>query len=303
VRALPQNNFEVHMVKADRHADFLADNAKAPVATSGDFVFCQPGASALWAYNSFFGAQLLDCLSVSKAATQLKKLQRNWIHYPLAHARRGELIAGELPKVTAKALEFPSPPPEGKLGAFSLLRNDLMLVAPQTSSPFAGGMPRFARELEGTPSQAYLKLWEGLTRAGRWPSREQLVLDLGSSPGSWSLALSQLAGRVLSFDKAPLEGAAARAGNVEFVKKDAFKLEDAVFKNADWLFSDIICAPEKLFEIVERALRLNPGLKVFCTLKFVGDYSPVAVQLFRSIEGGRLLHLFYNKHELSFLKV
>jgi 23S rRNA (cytidine2498-2'-O)-methyltransferase len=37
-----------------------------------------------------------------------------------------------------------------------------------------------------------------------------------------------------------------------------------------------------------------------CTIKFQGDTDHAAAEAFAGIPGGRVFHLFHNKHELTF---
>ncbi len=41
--------------------------------------------------------------------------------------------------------------------------------------------------------------------------------------------------------------------------------------------------------------------RIVCTVKFQGETDFAACDAFAAIPGGQLLHLFHNKHELTFL--
>jgi 23S rRNA (cytidine2498-2'-O)-methyltransferase len=81
---------------------------------------------------------------------------------------------------------------------------------------------------------------------------------------------------------------------VAYRKGDAFALTP---ESADWLCSDVISAPERILELV-RAWRGSARAFV-CTLKFQGEADPAIVHELRAF--GRVLHLWHNKHELTFL--
>ena len=76
----------------------------------------------------------------------------------------------------------PAPAPAAPLGSWTLLAPDRLLASPTKTSPFVNGEVRFLEDREGPPSRAYLKLWEALTRVGRWP------LPGGSPSGARSRA-------------------------------------------------------------------------------------------------------------------
>ena len=48
-------------------------------------------------------------------------------------------------------------------------------------------------------------------------------------------------------------------------------------------------------------VRLWPVSRIVCTLKFQGETDHATTRAFVAIPGARLLHLFHNKHELTFL--
>lgn len=79
------------------------------------------------------------------------------------------------------------------------------------------------------------------------------------------------------------------------------------FEKVDWFFSDVICYPRKLLELVQKWLRDGTCSKYVCTIKFQGqeisDADRQVLESFARIPGSRLLHLFHNKHELTWIKV
>jgi len=68
----------------------------------------------------------------------------------------------------------------------------------------------------------------------------------------------------------------------------------------DWLFSDVIAYPAPLLEMVQRWIGADAPGRIVCTLKFQGETDHAAAAAFAAIPGGRLAHLFHNKHELTF---
>ena len=71
----------------------------------------------------------------------------------------------------------------------------------------------------------------------------------------------------------------------------------------DWLFSDMICYPDRLLETVQEWLAAGACRNVVCTLKFQAQTDHETARAFAAIPGGRLLHLSCNKHELTFVKL
>ncbi len=257
----------------------------------------QPPVEALWALDIWTAPREVAVASVRSAADALRAMQRNWSSYPVAYHRRMTLIEDRLPPVRARPLVFPEPAPDSHLGAWTLLAPDRMLASATKSSPFVGGECRFEEDRVGPPSRAYLKLWEACTRFGAWPLPGQSCLDLGASPGGWTWALARLGAQVTAVDKADLDPRVQTMENVEMMRESAFALDPTP---VDWLFSDIVAYPDRLYSLVRRWIAANCVRRIVCTVKFQGDTDFAAIDAFRAIPGGRLLHLFHNKHELTF---
>jgi 23S rRNA (cytidine2498-2'-O)-methyltransferase len=285
-------------------ANELAAAGARLLSTHGRLLIAESAApvAAAWAQNVWLDVRRLAVTSIGDAARQLKALQRSWWPYAASLHRRTELIQAQLPHVSAKPLDFPAPQPTTPLGSWTLLDENVVLASPSCTSPFPNGEPRFIeyKHGEGPPSRAYLKLFEALTRLGVAPRPGERCLELGASPGGWTWVLARLGASVIAYDRAPLDPAVAAMPGVTSRIGDAFAAKPAVVERIDWLFSDVICYPERLLEHVR--LWLDSGLcrNFVCTLKFQGDGHYDAIAGFGAIPGGRLLHLFHNKHELTF---
>jgi 23S rRNA (cytidine2498-2'-O)-methyltransferase len=254
-----------------------------------------------WVANVWFDPQLLPIESINDAARQLRALQRNWALYAHAHYRRAALIAERLPRVSAKPLNFPAPLPAAPLGSWTLLDERTVLAATHCSSAFPNGEIHFVEDKAAPPSRAYLKLWEALTLLGRWPRAGERCLDLGSSPGGWTWALARLGAQVISVDKAPLDPRVAEMPGVEVRRGSAFSLDPEAIGPIDWLFSDVVCYPERLLRLIDRWRKSHECLRFICTLKFQGATDHEVAARFAAIPGARLLHLHHNKHELTWI--
>ena len=90
--------------------------------------------------------------------------------------------------------------------------------------------------------------------------------------------------------------------NVEYRKKDVFAINPSDFDKVDWLFSDVICYPEKLFEWLSTWVDSKKCRNFICTIKIQGmpDYS--FARKFLEIKGSQVVHLYHNKHELTFIR-
>lgn len=262
------------------------------------FLTEKPARKSVWAENVWLEPRFIEIDSIGDAAKKLKEMQRNWANYAFDFHRRSRLIAEKLPHVSAKPLKFPCALPPAPLGSWTLVANDLMLASAKCASPVPNGAYIFEENKTEAPSRAYLKLWEALTRLQRFPQAGETCFDLGSSPGGWTWALQGLGARVVSVDKAPLAPHVAALPGVEYVGQSAFALAP---READWLFSDIICYPDRLLRFVENWL---PYVKNFvCTIKFQGETDHAAVRRFLEISGSEAFHLYNNKHEITWAKL
>jgi 23S rRNA (cytidine2498-2'-O)-methyltransferase len=262
-----------------------------------------PVRPAAWAQNIWPNVERIPIASIKEGARALKARQRNWGLWPLAHFRRAQLIQDLLPHVGIKPITFPTPVPTAPFGSWTLLEPDLILASAQGSSPFRHGEARFVENREAPPNRAYLKLWEALTVARRYPGPGDRCLDLGASPGGWTWVLQQLGAEVLSIDKAPLDPAIAALPRVTQLQQSAFALKPEAVGPIDFLCSDVICYPARLLRLVETWLASGLVRNFICTIKFQAETDHETARAFAAIPGSRVQHLFHNKHELTWIKL
>jgi len=256
-----------------------------------------------WSSVTWLDVKELSFTSINDGAKKLRPLARVWEYLPLEHRGRANLIFEQLRALKRDAVSFPSrlELSEGA-GAFTLLDQDDTIYWCRTfDRPHPLGKLDFVEDRLGPPSRAYLKLWEAFCLLGEWPGQDDQTLDLGSSPGGWTWVLASLGARVVSVDRAPLEPRIAAMPLVQFRTGDAFQVKPQKIDAIDWLCSDVICAPEKLLDLVRLWLDSGKVSRFVCTLKFQGEADPVVVEEFAKL--GRVVHLHHNKHELTFLKV
>jgi 23S rRNA (cytidine2498-2'-O)-methyltransferase len=254
---------------------------------------------AAWAANTWWEAERIAVTSIGHAAKELRRRQRNWTVYAPEHHRRAQLIAQKLPHVAARPLELGEVAPDAPLGSWTLLERDLVLAAPDCSSPFPNGVPRFVEDRAGPPSRAYLKLWETFARLRRQPGPGERCLDLGAAPGGWTWLLARTGAEVVAVDRAPLAPGVDRLANVTWQQHSAFGLDPADVGRVDWWCSDVIAYPERLLELVTRWLDSGRVRNLVCTVKFQGGTDHDAAARFAALPGAQLFHLAHNRHELT----
>ncbi len=260
-----------------------------------------PAHNCAWAQNVWHDVQLIPVASIGEGAKALKAIQRNWWPYAPGLHRRTALLVEKLPKVSAKPLTFGQRAPTAPLGSFTWLDEATLLAAPHCSSPFPNGECHLIEDRVGPPSRAYLKLWDAFTVLGRAPGPGETCLDLGACPGGWTWVLANLGANVTAVDKAPLDPKVVAMPGVSIRQESAFGLDPASVGPVDWLFSDIICYPERLLRLVRNWLDKGQVKNFVCTIKFQGDTDHATAAAFAAIPGSRVVHLFHNKHELTWV--
>lgn len=286
--------------------DPLLKELDGAVAVHDQLVFSsQPARQAHWAQNIWENPVVLKIDSINDAAKQLKSLQRNWYLYSHTLHRRAKLILDKLPPVNFKPLIFPSSLPKVPPGTFTLLDENTLLASTKCSNPFPNGEAHFVEDKNGPPNRAYLKLYEALTLIGRTPRPGEFCIDAGGSPGGWAWVIQKCGAEVLSVDRSPLSPLIAGLKGISFQKRDAFTLLPEEFqregRSVDWLFSDVICYPEKLYGWVIKWVESELCKNFICTIKFKGELNLAIADKFAAIPGSRVLHLFHNKNELTWI--
>lgn len=254
-----------------------------------------------WAQNVWCLPFKKNIASISDAVNTLKNLQRNWALYPYANHRRAALIDQKLPFISQKPLSFPAVLPKASMGSWALIEKNVLLASAKCHSLFPNGNIRFNESKTGPPGRAYLKLYEIFTLIQKMPKKNDVCLELGASPGSWTWVLSSLGAEVFCVDKALLALNIASLKNVHFKKGDAFSLKPCDFTKISWFFSDLICYPQKLYEFILKWLDFCDNF--VCTLKFQGVADKNIIKTFASIPNSRIFHLSCNKNELTWVKI
>ncbi len=257
-----------------------------------------PPVRAAWALDTWTAPREIAVPSVKVAVDALRAMQRNWSSCPAALHRRMALIETRLPPLRSRELTFPTAAPTAHLGGWTLLAQDRLLASPSKTSPFPNGICRFVEDHAGPPSRAYLKLWEACTLLRRWPAPGETCVDLGAAPGGWTWALARLGARVTAVDKAALDPDVAAMPGVSVRRESAFGLAP---EPVDWLCCDLVAYPARLLALLRRWLDAGAARHIVCTIKFQGETDHATAEALAAIGGARVLHLWHNKHELTFI--
>lgn len=259
-----------------------------------------------WARTSFLKPFILHFDSIGEAASALKEIQRNWAPYQYQNFRRAALIQDKLPYINLKVRKFPVEIPKSPIGVYTLIDDKTILASALTSSYIPAGRIEFVEDHINPPSRAYLKIQESLTMArllfdAELPGSESRCFEAGACPGGWTWVLVNLGSQVYAVDRAEL--APSLMGNplVTFQAHDAFTLKPEDIGKCDWVFSDVICYPERLLEWVKVWLDSGLTKNMICTIKMQGEIDYEVVKQFAAIPNSRVVHLNYNKHELTWI--
>jgi 23S rRNA (cytidine2498-2'-O)-methyltransferase len=255
----------------------------------------------VFAQDTWKFVEILTFTSISDAANLLKSKAARYAHYSLNNHRRGELIAEKIPSAKIKKYNFLDKIPDSKIGAFALISENEMIISPETTSPLPFGEIHFNEDKLTPPSRAYLKLWELFTLYKFMPEKEMKVVDMGSCPGGWTWVLQNIGCHVISVDKAPLDEKISILPNIEFKQISAFGIRPAHLGKIDWFFSDIICYPSKLYELVSRFRESGLVSNFACTIKFQSETDFETMFKFEEIPNSKIIHLSCNKHEVTWI--
>ena len=270
------------------------------------FLQTRGGKYPYWARTCMTEPFLLKFDSIGEASGELKKLQRNWAPYQFTCFRRAQLIQEKLPYINLKERKFPFQIPDSPMGLYTLIDEHTLIASAATTSPLPAGTVRFIEDHENPPSRAYLKIQESLTLADYYlkcglPAAGQKCFEAGACPGGWTWVLVGLGSQVHAVDRAELAPELMANPLVKFQAHDAFTLTPQEIGPVDWVFSDVICYPERLLEWIHKWLDSGLTRHMICTIKMQGAIDWGIVRKFEEIPNSRIVHLNYNKHELTFI--
>lgn len=183
-----------------------------------------------------------------------------------------------------------------------------IFASDRTSSFLPAGNITFVEDHENPPSRAYLKILESLTMANLifdvpLPDEHSRCFEAGACPGGWTWVLVNLGASVFAVDRTELAESLMQNDKVTFLSHDAFTLKPEEVGKCDWVFSDVICYPNRLLEWVKKWLDSGLAKKMICTIKMQGETDWDVIREFDNIPDSCVLHLNYNKHELTWIHV
>lgn len=259
-----------------------------------------------WARTALLEPFILTFDSIGEAAAELKKIQRNWAPYQYTCFRRANLIQEKLPYINLKDRKFPVTIPQSPIGLYTLIDEHTLIASASTTSFLPAGTLHFIEDHENPPSRAYLKIQESLTMANLLngtplPKSGDKCFEAGACPGGWTWVLANLGASVHAVDRAPLADSLMNNPLIKFQAHDAFTLKPADIGPFDWVFSDVICYPERLLKWINEWLESGMVRNMICTIKMQGEIDWPLIQQFAQIPGSRIVHLNYNKHELTWI--
>ena len=264
------------------------------------------GARPWWAKTVMRNPRIESFDSINSAASILRELGGLWAPYFWTHFRRGALIQAKLPYINLKARQFPCEIPQKNIGLWTLIDGQTLLASPCTSSFLPAGTIEFVENHDEPPSRAYLKLQEAFTLLGscgaELPRAGMRCLDAGAAPGGWTWLVAKMSADVLAVDRSPLAAPLMNHARVSFMKHDAFTLTPQDIGAFDWVLCDAACYPRRLLEWLHLWTRgAEQPRHMVCTVKLQGNPDWEELCEFEKIKGGSLVHLNYNKHELTWL--
>ena len=282
---------------------------RADLTFFGDLIYWENAPAQeikpFWCSTVDFEPFTLSFESVSEAASALKQIQRNWAPYQFTLFRRASLIQDKLPYINLKPRNFPYSVPQTQIGAWTLTDEHTIFASARTSSFLPCGKIEFVEDHENPPSRAYLKIQEALVHFqayfGDFPKEGQHCFEAGACPGGWTYVLVQLGCSVFAVDRSPLADSLMQNPKVKFLAHDAFTLKCEDIEPVDWVFSDVICYPERLLEWIHVWLESGLTRHMICTIKIQGAIDWELIGKFEEIPGARIVHLNYNKHELTMI--
>ena len=288
----------------------------------GDLLYCpdfdkslfdEAGSSLpYWARTCMIEPFIVRFSSIGEAASALKEIQRNWAGYQFQLFRRASLIQDKLPYINLKTRTFPAEIPNSPIGLYTLLDEKTLLASARTNSFLPAGTITFEEDHINPPSRAYLKIQEALTVFHThfgvdFPGSGDKCFEAGACPGGWTWVLRKLGAEVLAVDRAELAPSLMADEKVKFMAHDAFTLKPEEVcdslncEKIDWLLSDVIYYPARLLQWIQTWLDSGRAKNIICTIKMQGAVDWVLISEFSKIPDSKIVHLNYNKHELTIL--
>lgn len=298
----PQSLKSVYVAKPECMATLRQELGKPLTVTDNLLFSADPAIEACFALDIWEDLEILPFASISEAARMLRERGRFWYFHPLENVRRGRLIEAQLPRLPELLTPFKSDIKVPAIGAFTLLDRNTLLLASKRLKKWPDGKSFFVEDRVNPPNRAYLKLWEALFVMGRSPVKGARVFDLGASPGGWTWVMQSLGAQVTAVDKAALDSKIAALPGVTCLQQSAFSIEPGTLtEKVDWVLSDIACYPARALQLIEKWIDSQRAENLIFTIKLQGETDFSVLNTLRQIPNARVLNLYWNKHEATFL--
>jgi 23S rRNA (cytidine2498-2'-O)-methyltransferase len=288
-------------LEAELEAELKSIYPQEPYHQHGRLFFTKKDLQIFWCIDKWADITICEIQSVGSAVKTLKSVGKVWCNYSHINHRRGHLIEEQLPQFKPMQFAFGKKLPALKMGGYTLLEDGKLAYSPNKTSPFPNGEVPFIENKTDPPSRAYLKLWEALQFYSEVPQQGDRAIDFGACPGGWTWVLSNIGCQVTAIDRTEVAPELIKRSNVQFIKGDAFAIRAEDYRDIKWFCSDIICDPSKLFEFVTHWRSINKETCFICTLKFKGDADHELPRAMQNKLGGKIIHLYNNKHELTWI--
>lgn len=257
---------------------------------------------ACFAQDIWLNPIVIPFQSISEAVKILKQAGKYWYLHPIECVRRSRLIEQQLRKLPPLARSFPISDAIPPLGVFSLLDHNTLIYSSKRLKKWPQGHCFFIEDKINPPNRAYLKLWEALSLLEKYPKPGETVLDLGASPGGWTYVMQSLGALVTAVDKAELDEKIAQCHRVKFIKQSAFAYDpNSLQQPFDWVLSDVICYPDKTYNLVKNWIDSGNAKQLIVTIKMQGQTDREIIRQFQAIPNSSVVHLYHNKHEATFI--
>lgn len=301
-----QPNFKVIIPFKDFHSELTRELAlhSVEVLYQSDslFILNELPFKPIWAQDIWSDCVGLEVKSINQGIDVLKKYKNIGSYYPLVKSNFGQIISKQIKNIPLKRIDYQLHHPfDFKFTAWTML-DSFLIISVNTEKRFPFGWHEFNEDKETPPSRAYLKLWEAFTVYNIPIHKEDVVIEVGSSPGGWTWVLSQVCKKVYSIDRAPLAEKISKIKNISHQEKDAFKLKLEEFSDCTWFFSDIICTPESILEAIQFWIKNSSVENFVCTIKFKGDCNYDLLKTFLAIDHSHIVHLYHNKNEVTWIR-
>lgn len=262
----------------------------------------------IWSQDKWSDCKILNCEDSienknEKDAVHFLKSQPCFgVYHQIEVNKTSDRILKKIKSLPMKRITYqPNHPFDFKFYVWTMI-SDYLIFNQQPKQRFPLGWHEFNEDKVTPPSRAYLKLWELFAVHKLTLQNHPQAIEIGASPGGWTWVLSQHAAAVHTVDRADLDPKLKSVENIHHKIGDAFKLKISDYEKCTWLFSDLICTPEKMYETVCFWLEHSQVQNFICTIKFKGECDFDILKKFQAIPNSKIVHLYQNKNEVTWIR-